>query len=255
MGEFVEEKLTLFRAGMRGEDLAAEFAEVGEPGTEILGQLLVNLAAKSLGKGGAFSGSGNGDLEVAAGDDGAEEEIAIGNIVNAVAEDVALEGSGVYGLVDDGRVCCGDDDEIAVEVGEIEGALDDGELAFLCELADFRTNLRRDYVETETGLKERADLLEGHVACADQQTGTAFEFEEDGEKRQSAAPSFQLSALGYQFILLRALFVQSHPSQKREGWGTQCFFVLVTRCSSVAYTVGGGGGGQIAFYGGDGFSG
>jgi len=63
---------------MGGEHFAAQLAKVGEPGTEVVGELLVDFAAKTLGEGGAFPGSGDGDLEIAAGDDGAEEEIAIG---------------------------------------------------------------------------------------------------------------------------------------------------------------------------------
>ena len=130
VSQLVEEKLALFASGMGGEHFAAQLAKVGEPGTEVVGELLVDFAAKTLGEGGAFPGSGDGDLEIAAGDDGAEEEIAIGDVVHAVAEDVALESSGVDGLVDGGRVSCRDDDEVAIEISEREGALDERELSF-----------------------------------------------------------------------------------------------------------------------------
>jgi hypothetical protein len=39
---------------------------------------------------------------------------------------------------------------------------------------------RRDDAETQAGLQDGTDFLEGHVACSDQQTGAAVEFEEDG---------------------------------------------------------------------------
>ena len=78
---------------MGGEDVAAELAEICEPGAEVLRQLLVDFAAEALGEGGAFTCGGDGDLEIAAGDDGAKEEVAVGDVVDAVAGDVALEGS------------------------------------------------------------------------------------------------------------------------------------------------------------------
>jgi hypothetical protein len=52
-------------------------------------------------------------------------------------------------------------------------------------LADLRVGLGRDDAETQAGLQDGADFLEGHVACTYQQTGAAFEFEEDWLKRQS----------------------------------------------------------------------
>ena len=91
VGEFMEQELARFAAGMGGENFAAKLAEVFEPGAEVVGELLVDFAAQALGKGGAFAGGGDGDLQIAAADDGAEEEVAVGNVVDAVAEDAALE--------------------------------------------------------------------------------------------------------------------------------------------------------------------
>ena len=85
---------------MRGEDFAAKLAEILEPGAEVVGQLLVDFAAEALGEGGAFAGGGDGDLQVAAADHRAEEEVAVGNVVDAVAEDAALDGSAIDGGVD-----------------------------------------------------------------------------------------------------------------------------------------------------------
>ena len=77
--------LALFAARMRGENFAAQLAEVREPRTQICGQLLVDFAAQPLRDGGAFAGGRDGDLQIAAADDRAEEEIAVGNVVDAVA--------------------------------------------------------------------------------------------------------------------------------------------------------------------------
>ena len=63
-------------------------------------------------------------MQVAAADDGAEEKIAVWNVVDAVAEDVALERPGIDCLINCGRVCCGDDEEVPVEISEFEGDRD-----------------------------------------------------------------------------------------------------------------------------------
>jgi hypothetical protein len=86
-------ELARFAAGMRGENFAAQFAEILKPGAEVFRQLLVDFAAQALGDGGAFAGGGDGDLQIAAADHGAEEEIAVGNVVDAVAQDAALDAS------------------------------------------------------------------------------------------------------------------------------------------------------------------
>ena len=87
-------------AGMRGEDFTAKLAEILKPRAEVAGELLVDFAAKALGEGGAFSGGGDGDLQIAAADHRSEKEIAVGNVVDAVAQDAALGGSAVNGGVD-----------------------------------------------------------------------------------------------------------------------------------------------------------
>ncbi len=89
--QFVEQELARFAAWMRGENFAAKLAEIREPWAQIGGQLLVDFTAQALREGGAFAGSRDGDLQIAAADHGAEEEIAVGNVVDAVAEDVALD--------------------------------------------------------------------------------------------------------------------------------------------------------------------
>ena len=76
------------RRGDAWRELRGEGGRGFEPGAEVVRQLLVDFAAQALGDGGAFAGGGDGDLQVAAADHGAEEEIAVGDIVDAVAEDV-----------------------------------------------------------------------------------------------------------------------------------------------------------------------
>jgi 1,4-dihydroxy-2-naphthoyl-CoA synthase len=106
------------------ENFAAECAKIFEPCAEVWRKLRIDFAAEALGNGGAFSSGGDCDLKIAAGDYGAEEKVAVGNVVNAVARDVSFEAalidSGVCGWIVGG----GYDQEVAVEIGGVEGALD-----------------------------------------------------------------------------------------------------------------------------------
>ena len=120
------------RSSLRGsslDDLAAEVAEVGEPVAGVERELRVDLLAEALGERGAGSGGGDGDLEVAAADDGREVEVAEGRVVDGVAEDVVRLGFGEDGAVDGGDVGGGDDEEVAGEVAGGVLALVAGDLA------------------------------------------------------------------------------------------------------------------------------
>ncbi len=92
-GEGVEELLAGFVEGLKLEDFAAEVAELGEPGAEVEREGGVELLAEALGERGRVAGGGDGDLEVAAFDDGGEVEVAVGWVVDGVAEDVFGGGS------------------------------------------------------------------------------------------------------------------------------------------------------------------
>ena len=190
--ELVEQQAALFAARMRGENFAAQFAELRKPGAEILGKLFVDLAAQALRDGGAFAGRGDGDLQVAAADYGAEEEVAVGNVVDAVAGNAARDGFAIDGRIDFGHVGSGDDDEVAVEIGGSELALDPFELAFGGELADFRAGLGRNDAELHAGLEQAADLFERNRSRAHQQGGAASSFRKIGSKFiKSGSSSFR----------------------------------------------------------------
>jgi hypothetical protein len=107
-------------------------------GPRSCGKLLVDLAAQPLRNGRAFAGRRDRDLQVAAADHRAEEEVAVGNVVDAVAGDAARDGLAIDRCVDFGHIGGGDDDEVAVEIGGLKLALDPLELAFGGELANFR---------------------------------------------------------------------------------------------------------------------
>ena len=71
--QLVQQRLALFAARMSGQNFAAKFAQIREPGTKILGQLLIDFAAQTLRDGGTFAGGRNGDLQIAAAHDRAED--------------------------------------------------------------------------------------------------------------------------------------------------------------------------------------
>jgi hypothetical protein len=177
--KLVKEQAALFAAGMCSQDFAPQFAELREPGAEVIGELLVDFAAQALRDGGAFAGGGDGDLQVAAADHGTEEEIAVGDIVNAVAGDAARDGFAIDRGIDFGHIGGSDDDEVAVEIGGLKIALDPLELALGGESANFRPGLGRNDAELHAGLEQAADFLERDRSRTDEEAGAAFEIEED----------------------------------------------------------------------------
>src|SRR6185437_16082454 len=111
---------------------------------------------------GAFARGGDGDLEVAARDDGAEIEVAVGRVVNGIAEDVSLNGGvvngGVYGRV----VGCGNDEEGVVEIVGRKGALFEGDGSGSGESGDFRMDARGDDADAGFGGEQGLNLLRSH---------------------------------------------------------------------------------------------
>ena len=114
--ELMQQRFALFTAGVDLQDISPQLANACQPGTKILGQLRVDFAAQPLRHGGALAGSGDGDLQISASHDGPEEEIAIGNVVDAVAENAAFEGGAIDGGIHFRHVGCGDHEIMAVEI-------------------------------------------------------------------------------------------------------------------------------------------
>ena len=71
-------------------------------------------------------------------------------IVDAVDENSAVDRFAIDGCVDFGIVCCGDYNEVAVEVGRIELALNPFKLPFGCKLADLRIRFGRDHPQAQS---------------------------------------------------------------------------------------------------------
>ncbi len=182
LGELVEEELALFVEGLDLGDFAAEVAEVGEPVSGVEGELGVDLLAEALGECGGGSGGGDCDLEVSAADDGREVEVAEGWVVYGVADDVLGYGFLVDGAVDGRVVGGGDDEEVAEHVARSEGSLEEVEFAGGSHVEDAGTGVGCDDGDIGVGGAEGLDFGFGEVACSDDETAAASEFEEDGEE-------------------------------------------------------------------------
>jgi hypothetical protein len=168
-------------AGMEGKDVAPKPAEAGKPRAQIAGKLLVDFAAQVLGEGGAFARSGNGDLQVAATHDRAEKEIAIGDVVHAVAEDVSLNYPAINSRVYLRRIRGSDNNKVVVKVGDFEASLNPFEFPFGREFANFKASLGSNNAKSQSSSEQAANLVARDVACAYQKAAAAIKFEKDGQ--------------------------------------------------------------------------
>src|ERR1035441_3856799 len=89
----MQQRFAGFAAWMYFEDLAAQLTEAFKPRAEVFGQLFVNFAAQVLSHGRTLSCSGDGDLKVAAADNGTKIEIRVWNVVDAIAKDASFDRS------------------------------------------------------------------------------------------------------------------------------------------------------------------
>lgn len=112
----VQELLARFTFGMDLQDFAAKFAKIGEPSAQIGGKRGVDLTTQALRYSRAFTSGGNGDLQIAAADNRSEVKIAVGWIVDRIAEDIAGLGVAVDGGVDVAVAGRRDDEETIREV-------------------------------------------------------------------------------------------------------------------------------------------
>ena len=144
LGELMEQELAVFSGLIGGEDVAAELAEILQPGSEVRGKLFVDFAAQALRERGTFAGGGDGDLQIAASDYRAEVEVAVRRVVDRVAEDVAGYGFFINGRVYSGVIGCGYYQKYFVEIGGLEIALMEFNMALLGECGDVGMNARRD---------------------------------------------------------------------------------------------------------------
>ena len=99
-----------------------------EPWAEIFGELLIDLAAQALRQCWALACGGDGDLQISATHHRAEIEIAVGRIVDCIAENAALYRGCIDGVIHCRSFGSGDDEECAFEIRRIEFAAVPGDL-------------------------------------------------------------------------------------------------------------------------------
>ena len=122
-GEYMEPALSGFGVGagrLRAKQVSGS-AEPFEPGGVFWAELLLEFTTKALGESRAFAVGGNGDLQIAALDDGAVVEMAVVDVVDGVAEDVAAFGFGEHGGVEFAYGGSGDHQDRAFEIVGREG--------------------------------------------------------------------------------------------------------------------------------------
>jgi hypothetical protein len=169
-------------ARMRFKNFAPEMAQAGKPWAEIARKLLVNFPAQMLSDSRAFTGGGNGDLQVTAAHHRTEEKVAVGNVVYAIAKYVALNRASIDGGINFRRVCRCDHEVVTVKVGEFKVTLDPFKPAFGGQFANFHARIGCNDAQSASGLAQAANLIARNIARANQQAATAFELEEDGKK-------------------------------------------------------------------------
>ena len=124
LGELVKQPLALIVERLGSHDFTAQIAKVGEPFACIERKLRVDVLADLLGEGRTGAGGRDGDLKVAAPNDGREVEVAEGWVVDGVAEDALFCRFLKDGTVDGGHIGRSNDKEASRQVALSIGALD-----------------------------------------------------------------------------------------------------------------------------------
>jgi hypothetical protein len=174
----VELALGGFRVGGVGAENFAGSAEPVEPGSELGAKLIFEFGAKVLGERGTFAARGDGNLEIAALDDGAVVEVAVLVVVDSVAENVAFVGFAIDEFVETAERGGGDDEEFAVEVVWLEGSGEPSDLPVVDAFGEFGRESGGDHGDARAGGEEAGDFGRGDGAATDDEDGAVVEFEE-----------------------------------------------------------------------------
>ena len=157
-------------------------AEPFEPGSVFGTELLFEFKAEALGKSRTFAVGGDGDLQIAALDDGAVVKMAVVDVVDGIAENVAAFGFGEDGGVEFANRSGGDHEECS---NEIVGSKRFGmpvDFAAADIFGEMWMEFGRDDADTRASLEKRGNFLCGDGAAADDDDESVFKFEEGGEK-------------------------------------------------------------------------
>jgi hypothetical protein len=167
-----------FGIGGSGAKLFAGSAERVEPNSVFGAELKFEFLAKALGESRAFAVGGNGDLEIAALDDGSVVEVTVVNIVDGVAEDMALVGFEKDGFVEVAERGGGNDEEFFVEVRGSESFGEPIDLAIADAFGEVGMEIRSDDGDVGAGLEKGWNFGCGDGATADDEDAAILEFKE-----------------------------------------------------------------------------
>ncbi len=174
----------------------ASGAEPFEPGYVFGTELLLEFPAKALSERGAFAVSGDGDLEIATLDDGAVIEMAVIDVVNGVAEDVASVGFGKDLSVEITDGCSSDDEEYAGEIFGMEGLGRPIKLAITEKFGEGRVEFRRNDAECGAGFEKTGYFLRGNGATANDEDAAVGEFQEGRKEAHGRISMMWISSCG-----------------------------------------------------------
>jgi hypothetical protein len=179
VSEEMEETLALFGRRMLCHDFATSVADQVQPVGNAIVEALFNFLPKPLGHCGAFPGSRDGDLEIAAADDSGKIKIAVGRIVHGIAEDAEALGFDKYGAIDRSVGRGSDGKECACEVGKLKFARQPADLSGSGELLYFGICAGRDDGDAGSGFEKRCDLRSCDRAGANDEAWASSELDEN----------------------------------------------------------------------------
>jgi hypothetical protein len=181
-GEEMEPALGGFRiAGLCAENFAGG-AEPREPRGVFGAVLFFEFPAKALSESGAFAVGGDGDLKVAALDDGPVIEMAVVDVVDGIAKDVALLGFEKNGFVDIVERSGSDDEEHAEEIIAFERFWEPVDFTIAKPFDERVGKFGSDDGDASAGFEESGNFTGSDGAATDDENGAVVEFEECREK-------------------------------------------------------------------------
>jgi len=175
-GEEMQPALGGFRIGGLGTKNFTGCAEPLEPSGIFRGELFFELLAKALGECRAFAVGGDGDLEVAALNDGAVIEVAMVDVVDGVAEDAALFSFEIDRLVDIVERSGSDDKEHTEEVFSFKGLREPIDFAAADPFDELRREFGGNDGDTCAGFEKAGDFGSSDGAATDHEDGAVVEF-------------------------------------------------------------------------------
>src|ERR1700726_3910659 len=165
-----------------GAKFLASFAQRIQPRRILRGILLPQFFSETLCERGTFSVRGDGNLQIAALDDGAVVEMAVGDVVHGVAENTAdfggLKDCGVYRL----NGSRGDNQSSVLQIGRSEFLRRPLNFAGFYPGGNLRINLRSDDPHASVSLEEARDFAGCDVAASDDHDRSTLQLHEYGKE-------------------------------------------------------------------------